>query len=149
MPVDEQLNALLIADLADEDVETSVLRRIARYYTLVSLRARVWRGSTWVSIPGRLPVAVDVSTETCLVWCVCRRWLTVLTPQTLIGLGVDEALVYQLRYCRMNVARLTIRVDEGEDVKIVVIEECLGDVVARLVALNKLLCNILYRTGLN
>jgi hypothetical protein len=43
-----------------------------------------------VRVPIGLPVAVDISSKTCLVWCVGRRGLPVLPPHTVVGLGVDK-----------------------------------------------------------
>lgn len=91
VPIDEELDALRVADLSDKVVEAGILWGIARHDATVSLGALVWRGTSRISIPVRLPVPVDVSSETCLIWSVGWWRLTVLSPETLVCLGVNEA----------------------------------------------------------
>jgi hypothetical protein len=91
VPIDELLDTLLIANLANKVIQTDILWRVAWLNTAVSLGAGVWRGTAWIGVPIRFPVAVDVPSKTRLVWRIGRGRLPVLPPQTVVGLVVDEA----------------------------------------------------------
>jgi hypothetical protein len=60
VPVDVQLDALRITDLANQQVHTFVLRCISRLFSPVGLTASIRRRSTWVRVPVCLPVSVDL-----------------------------------------------------------------------------------------
>lgn len=63
-----------------------VLWRIARNLSLVRLRARRRRSSA-CDFPLVRPVAIDVATDT----AAGADGLAILAPETVVGLGVDEA----------------------------------------------------------
>lgn len=69
MPVNVESNANGVSQLTNKLVQSSILRAISWLLAAISLRARVCRSTSLVGIPTKLPVAIDVATETCLVWC--------------------------------------------------------------------------------
>ena len=95
VPVNVQLDALLITEVAEEVVHRSVLWRITRALTAIGLRAFVLGGAAGVGIPVVFPVSVDVATIAGLVGSSCWRWLAVLAPQSVRCLGVYETLTCQ------------------------------------------------------
>jgi hypothetical protein len=94
MPVDVQLDTLLVANLADESIHACGFGRIVWFLSSVSLGAWIGGGSAGISVPICLPIAVVVTTETCLVCCTGWWWLSVLAPHTVVCLGEDEACSY-------------------------------------------------------
>lgn len=92
MPIDEKLDSLRVAKLANSCVKSFVLRCITRCLSTINLGAWIGRSTTRVSIPIGLPVAIDITSEASLIRCVGRRRLPVLTPQTIISLTENKAL---------------------------------------------------------
>ena len=86
MVVNEKLNSLGALELGEESGEVSGLRSVTLSSTLEVLCARVGGGTTGNS-PLVGPVSVDVVTEA----GAARGRLTVLAPETVVGLSVDEA----------------------------------------------------------
>jgi hypothetical protein len=106
-------------DLANDSL---VLRGVTSSTALEGLVTRVGRGTT-SQLPLERPVAVDITANT----GASRDSLSVLAPETVGGLGVDEAYnreSVQLQ-CTWLHEKLTIRVDNGGDVKVVLVDESL------------------------
>lgn len=80
VPVNVELDTLLIADAAEEVIQSSVLGRVARALATVGLRAFIFRSTTCVGVPIVLPVSVNVTTIASLVCSSSWGWLTVLAP---------------------------------------------------------------------
>ncbi|CAH0015905.1 unnamed protein product [Clonostachys rhizophaga] len=91
VPVDEELDLGGVAELADEPVEPPVLGGVGGGFAAVGLGARVGGGAARVGVPAELPVAVDVAAVAGWVGCVGRGGLSVLSPEAVGCLGVDEA----------------------------------------------------------
>lgn len=91
VPVDEELDLGGVAEPADEAVEPPVLGGVGGSLAAVGLGARVGGGAARVGVPAELPVAVDVAAVAGWVGCVGRGGLSVLSPEAVGGLGVDEA----------------------------------------------------------
>lgn len=91
VPIDKELDTGTITELSDELVETLVLGSVGGLLSLVSLGAWVGGGAQLVGVPGEFPVTVDVAAVAGLVGGGCGRGLTVLAPETVGGLGVEEA----------------------------------------------------------
>lgn len=104
MPVNEELQALAGLDAADEVGQVGSLGGIRGGSSLVVLGAGV-SGSTASNGPLEVPVTVDVTANA----SAASVGLTVLAPQTSVGLGEDEA----------------VRVNNGEDVEVVLVDEAL------------------------
>jgi hypothetical protein len=100
VPVDVQLDADGIAQLADVRIKTLVLDCVRGLLAAVRLGAGILRGAKGVRVPAIFPVAVDVGAEAGLAG---RRRRAGLAPETVFFLRVDEA----------------VWVDNGEDVEVV------------------------------
>lgn len=103
--------------------------------TFVVLSARIGRGPAGLA-PGEFPVAVDVGTDT----GVAGHGSAVLAPQPRSCLRVDEACLSAsvIHAHTYRGGRQTIRVDNGEDVKVVLVDEAahrgrVGTVIEKLV----------------
>lgn len=86
VPVDVELDTLAVLESLGEGDESLVLGGVAGREALVGLAALVGRGAAG-ELPLVRPVAVDVG-------AYARRagaGLAVLAPETIVGLGVDEA----------------------------------------------------------
>lgn len=79
MPVDEELDADRVPELAHVLVETGVLGRVGRLESLVYFGAWVGGCSVRVRIPSKLPVAVDVAPIASRIGAR-RGQLTILPP---------------------------------------------------------------------
>lgn len=91
VPVYVKLDALGVAEVVDEGYYTLILGGVGGGFAAVGLGAGVWRCAVRVCVPLEGPLAVDVAADARLV---CWRWrgrLTVLAPESIGGLGVDEA----------------------------------------------------------
>lgn len=120
MPVDEQLDALAFLGGLEPVAKSSGLGGIALGCALEVLGAGVGRGA---AADGPLvgPVAVDVVADA----GAAGDGLAVFTPETVIGLGVDEA--WFVKYWDwMRKGELTVRVDYGEHEKVVLVQETLN-----------------------
>lgn len=83
-------------------------------------------GGTASQFPLVRPVAVDVTANA----GASRDGLTVLAPETVGGLSVDEAYHYELVTIQTRSwVMLTIRVDNGGDVKVVLVNNSLDSSV--------------------
>jgi hypothetical protein len=69
VPVNVEINADSISQLTDKLIESSILGAVSWLLAAVSLRARIRRSTSLVRVPAKLPVAIDVATNACLVWC--------------------------------------------------------------------------------
>jgi hypothetical protein len=91
VPVDEELDTYIITELTEELVETLVLGRVGRLLAAVGLGAGVGGVAAGGGVPAEFPVAVDVDAVAGLVGGGGGGWLTVLAPETVGGLAVEEA----------------------------------------------------------
>lgn len=135
MPVDVELDALLGLDRVDLVPQRLVLRGVAGSSALEVLSARVRRG-TASDVPLVGPVAVDVVTKT----GASRGRLPVLAPQA-VGLRVNETCSILATNPQATLEEfagfnreLTVRVDNREQVEVVLVDECLGLGVGGIVA---------------
>ncbi|VUC20318.1 unnamed protein product [Clonostachys rosea] len=147
VPVDEELDARRVAQLADELVESFILGGVGGGLAAVGLGARVGGGAAGVGVPAELPVAVDVAAVAGWVCCVGGRGLSVLAPEAVGGLGVDEAWrrisVASLEIGRGGSVLLTIGVHEGEDPEVVFVQGGCDESIILRVAVDELKCDIL------
>jgi len=90
MEVYVELDALGVAKVIDECYHAPILRGVGGLFALICLSAGVCRRAERVCVPHERPLAVDVTADTGLV---CGGWgrLTILPPEAVIGLGIDEA----------------------------------------------------------
>lgn len=100
MPVNEELDALALLKTAEPFGNGLVFHRGASGGATVSIVARVVGGARAIPLVG--PVAVEIGAGA----AAARVGDSVLAPQAISGLGVDEA----------------IGVDNGEDVKVVLVQ---------------------------
>lgn len=109
-------------NLANDSLE---LRAVTSGTALEGLVTGVGGGTTG-QLPLVRPVAVDVTTNT----GAARDGLTVLAPETVGGLSVDEAYHHDLAIIHTRRwVMLTIRVDNGGDVKVVLVDNSLDSSV--------------------
>lgn len=91
MEVYVKLDALGVAEVVDEGYHTLVFGRVGGGFATVCLCAGIRRCAVRVCVPLEGPLAVDVAADARLI----RRWwwgrLTVLAPESVGGLGIDEA----------------------------------------------------------
>ena len=105
-----------------------------------------------LSVPAELPIAVDVNAIAGLVGRGLGRRLSVLTPEAIGGLAVEETCNSMLAWMAGKTPKAvlsglfvkrTIWVHDGEDVKVVLVEERLHRLVGILVALDQLQSDVL------
>lgn len=89
------------------------------------------------------PVAVHVGTDA----SVARARLTVLAPQTVLGGGPDEAFTHESvkSALRCIPRQLTIRVDDGHDVEVILVNDVGDEGILLAVALDELVGHVLDR----
>lgn len=90
MPIDVELDSLLVSNLANHFVQAGVFGGISGCFSSVRLTAWIWGGASWIGVPIRLPVAVDIATKAGLVGCIGWWGLTILAPKPVRSLGVDK-----------------------------------------------------------
>ncbi|CAG9983104.1 unnamed protein product [Clonostachys byssicola] len=124
VPVDEELDLGGVAEAADEAVEPLVLGGVGWCFAAVGLGARVCGGAARVGVPAELPVAVDVAAVAGWVGCVGGRGLSVLAPEAVGCLGVDEAWgdVSAIHLVTGGGGRLAVGVHEWEDPEVVFVQ---------------------------
>lgn len=133
MPVDVELDALRGLDGGELVDEGCRLGGVACGGAAEVLGAGAGGGAAG-DVPLVGPVAVDVVAET----GAAAGGLPVLAPETVVGLGVEEAWWMLVSYssglgerCRRE---LTIRVDDWEEVEVVLVDPALGLGIGRVVA---------------
>lgn len=138
VPVDEQLDAGAVAELAHELVEALVLGRVGGGLAFVGLGARVRGGAEGVRVPGEGPVAVDVAADAGLV-AGGRGRLPVLAPEAVGCLRIHEPfseyLCWLLVVGQLEAGQwLTVRIHYWNNVEIVIIQKRSNKIIAAEIA---------------
>lgn len=126
VPVDEQLDPVASGEAVGVSLQGDHFGGVAGGLALVGLGAVVSGGAAR-ELPVERPVAVDVSTDA----SAAGSDLTVLAPKAVVCLSVGK----------------TIRVDNGQNVKVVLVKQSLDSGIILLVAINELVGEVFDNHG--